>query len=109
MSLPTPPHTHPLPPQITRRLCIWLSAAWGSVKPTYLRGITDLPHWLPYEGLDLSPFSPSPAQKPTQHMGRGTCTGVGCGIKKRETVSTHNPEDGQSDEGHSAVIKTGFE
>ena len=39
-------HTHP-PLQITTRLRVWLSSAWGSVKPTYLWDITDLPGWLP--------------------------------------------------------------
>ena len=39
-------HTHP-PLRTTKRLRVWLSSAWGSVNPDYLRDITDLPGWLP--------------------------------------------------------------
>lgn len=101
-------HTHH-PPECFRS--VWLLR--GELPSPYLRGITDLPQWLPPTLLPVkaltSPFSASPSQKPTQHVGHGAYTGVGSGMvpnsENLETASLHNPRG----DGHFVAIKTGLE
>lgn len=88
--------------QPSRNLQLCLAAAWGGVKPGYLRGIADLPQWLPPTLLPVKALTSHPAllplpRSPHSTWTKGMCTGVGSNMvpnsKNLGTASMHNPRE----------------